>query len=206
VLRFLLQLLGILVLAVMVSAAWLYREQLVRMVRHSPEEGPVGHPNPTALARAHDRVDSLNGWHADSVLLSASEMASLLEAGLPREVRSHIESLSVTLGENRLELSGKLDTSVIPRDQLGPFAGALKPWEPIAAAGSVSGSKPGYADWTVDHLTLRGFELPEAVSRNIASRVLGGSREGMIRIPLPSGIGGLRVRPAGVALYRVERQ
>ena len=204
--RFLFRLVGILVLAALVSAAWLYRDQLTAMVRPTPAEGPVGQPSSAALARAHDRVDSLNGWHADSVVLSASEMASLLQAGLPKEARSHIDSLAVTLGDNRIELSGRLDTSVLPRDQLGLLAGALKPWEHIAAAGNVSGATPGYAVWSVDRLTLRGFELPESVSRNIAGRVLGGSHDGTIRIPLPSGIGGLRVRPQGVALYRVERQ
>ena len=192
--RFLFRLVGILVLAALVSAAWLYRDQLTAMVRPTPAEGPVGQPSSAALARAHDRVDSLNGWHADSVVLSASEMASLLQAGLPKEARSHIDSLAVTLGDNRIELSGRLDTSVLPRDQLGLLAGAL------------NGATPGYAVWSVDRLTLRGFELPESVSRNIAGRVLGGSHDGTIRIPLPSGIGGLRVRPQGVALYRVERQ
>jgi hypothetical protein len=207
--RFLFRIIGILLLAALVSGAWLFRFDIVRMVRPpaaAPADSIVAQPNPKALAKAHDRVDSLHGWKADSVVLSPAELASLVTVGLPAEARSHVDSLSITLGEDRITLRGKLDTKVIPPDELGPFAGMLDPWEPVAAAGPVTVPKPGFADWTVEQFTIKGITLPQAISKSIAQRVFGGSREGRIRIPLPAGIGGLRIRPDRAVLYPAKQQ
>ena len=208
--RFLFRILGILILAALVSAAWLFRSDLMRIARPKAqtEESDgmgVARPSAEALAKARDRVDSLHGWKADSVILSTAEFASLITAGLPAEARSHVDSLGVTLGENRLELHGRLDTKVIPKDQLGPFASMLNPWEPVAAAGPVSVPKPGFADWTVEQVTIKGITLPQAISRNIAQRVFA-TRDSRIRIPLPAGIGGLRIQPDKAILYPAQKQ
>jgi hypothetical protein len=206
--RFLFRLIGILLLAALVSAAWLFRSDIMRVVRPEAAEhgGPVAHPSPKALAQARDRVDSLLGWQADSVVLSAAELASLVTAGLPAQARSHVDSIGLTLGDDRIELRGKLDTKVIPKDELGPFAGVLNPWEPVAAAGPVTVPKPGFADWTIEQITIRGITLPQSISKSIAQRVFAGSREGRIRIPLPAGIGGLRIRPDRAVLYPAKKQ
>ena len=164
--------LGIFVLAALVSGAWLFRNELLRLVR--PQVARVtesitgdarGLPGPSALARAHDKVDSLHGWNADSVVLNASEMASLLADGLPREARGHLDSISLVLGEGRVTVSARLETSQIPKEALGPLAGALEPWERVSASGPVTVVKVGQAEWRVDALTLRGFTLPEDASR-----------------------------------------
>lgn len=207
--RFLFRVVGILILAALVSAAWLFRSDLMRMVgpKAQVEESDgmgVARPSATALAKAHDRVDSLHGWKADSVILSASELASLITTGLPAQARSHVDSLGLTLGDNRIELHGRLDTKVIPKDQLGPFASMLDPWEPVAAAGPVSIPKPGFADWTVEQITIKGIPLPQAVSQNIARRVFA-TPDSRVRIPLPKGIGGLRIQPDRAILYPAKK-
>jgi hypothetical protein len=207
--RFLFRILGILILAALVSAAWLFRADLMRIAgpKAETEESAgmgVARPSPKALAKARDRVDSLHGWHADSVILSATELASLITAGLPAEARSHVDSLGLTLGENSIELHGRLDTKVIPKDQLGPFASMLNPWEPVAASGPVSVPKPGFADWTVEQITIKGIALPQAISQNIAQRVFA-TPDSRIRIPLPKGIGGLRIHPDRAILYPAKK-
>jgi hypothetical protein len=207
--RFLFRVVGILILAALVSAAWLFRSDIMRMVgpKADVEESDgmgVAYPSAKALAKARDRVDSLHGWHADSVILSATELASLITAGLPAEARSHVDSLGLTLGDNRIELHGRLDTKVIPKDQLGPFASMLNPWEPVAAAGPVAVPKPGFADWTVEQITIKGITLPQAISQNIARRVFATS-DNRVRIPLPQGIGGLRIQPDRAILYPAKK-
>jgi hypothetical protein len=132
-------------------------------------------------------------------------MASLLADGMPREARAHLDSLALVLGEGRVTVSARLETAQIPPDLLGPLAGALDPWERVAAAGPVTMTKPGQADWHVDALTLRGFTLPEEVSHRLVGRALPGARDGSVPLTLPAGIVGLRIRPAGVALYRKEK-
>lgn len=200
--------LGILALAVLVSGAWLFRREIIRAVRPSsqalqPNRGAgSGVAGPAALDRARDKVDSLHGWQADSIVLSAAEMASIIVDGLPDEARRHLDSVTVVLGDDRVTLSAKLETSAIPKDQLGPLAGALEPWERVTAGGRVVVTKPGFAEWRVDSLALRGFTLPEQASRQLVGRALDGAKDGAVPLSLPRGISGVRVRTGGVALFR----
>ena len=129
-----LKLLGLLLLAALLSGGWLFRDQILRQLRPQVSRvtgaltgADAGVPDAAGLTRARDKADSLHGWHADSVLLSASEMASLVREGLPPEVRDRMDSLRLDLGEARLTVSARLETSRIPADALGPLAGALEP-------------------------------------------------------------------------------
>ena len=201
---------GILVLAALVSGGWLFRQEILQVVRpevarlrESLGAGAVP-PERDARSRGHDKVDSLNGWRADSVILTADEMAVLIEDGLPEKVRPHVDSLSVVLGDGRVTVSARLETSQIPKDVLGPLAGALNPWERVSAAGSVTTRVAGKAEWRVDALTLRGFTLPAETSRRLIEHALPGASDGVVALDLPRGVTSLRVRPGGVALYRKE--
>jgi hypothetical protein len=205
-----LRILGILLLAVLVSGAWLFRREIVALIRPSavqPDGAGQSRPvmaGPEAASRAHDKVDSLHGWRADSVVLSPAEMAALVQEGLPAEARRHLDSLSIVLGDGRLTLAARLETAAIPRDQLGPLAGALRPWEPVSAGGVVAVRRAGVAEWRVDSVTIRGFTLPEETSRELMSRTLNGTRDGAIPVTLPPGIVAIRIRPGGVVLFREE--
>jgi hypothetical protein len=203
------RLLGIFVLAGLVSGAWLFRAEILRLVRPqvarvtaSLGAGGAGRPGPAALARARDKVDSLHGWGADSVVLNANEMAALLADGLSREAREHVDSITLELGDSRVTVSARLETAQIPTEALGPLAGALEPWERVSAAGPVRIVNPGQAEWHADALTLRGFTLPEETSHRLVDRALPGAANGIVPLTLPKGVAGLRVRPDGVSLYR----
>jgi len=201
------RLVGILALAALVSAGWLFRHQILRVVRAEPAIGPGVPPralDPAAVTRAHDKIDSLHGWRADSVVLSAAELGALVREGMVRETRNRLDSMAVALGDDRLTLSALLETTRIPRDALGPLAGALRAWEPIAAGGPLVLLRPGQAEWRVESLTLRGFTLPEAATRELVSRALPGAHGGAVPVVLPRGIAGLRIRPGGAALYRED--
>ncbi|HEY7682878.1 MAG TPA: hypothetical protein VH879_09565 [Gemmatimonadales bacterium] len=202
----------VLVLAVLASGGWLLRHQLFRAVQPQVARirqalgagsGGAGEPTPEALAAARDKVDSLHGWGADSVVLTADEMASLVVSGLPRQVAVHLDSMSLVPGAGRVTVFGLLETAAIPSALLGPLAGALEPWEHISASGPVASTGPGRAEWRVDALTLRGLALPTETSERIVAS-LPGSKGGALPLTLPEGITALRVRPEGVALYRRE--
>lgn len=216
------RLIGILVLALLLSGAWLLRGELlgylrpqVAQIHESFGAGGVGGAGvpaeaaspsaPGALEAARDKVDSMHGWAADSVVLSAREMASLLVAGLPAEARTRLDSVSITLADDRVTVRGRLETTRIPTEALGLLAGALAPWESVSGAGAVAMTRTGWAEWRVDALTIRGFTLPAASSRQLVSRALPGVENGAIPFALPHGIANLRVRAAGVTLYREGR-
>jgi len=203
-----LRLLLILVLAALVSGAWLFRRDLVRAVR--PRMTPMseamgagaGEPGPRGLERAREKVDSLHGWAVDSVVLNPEEMASLLASGLPSKLAAHLDSLSVQLGTDRIRISARLETTRILRDALGSLGGVLGAWERVAAEGPVVVTAPGQAEWRVDALSVRDFSLPAETSRRLIERALPGVTDGVVPLVLPRGISNLRIRPTGVALYR----
>lgn len=204
-LGWLLRLAGIVVLGLAVSGAWLFRHELARRFRGGEvraAESPV--PGEHALARARDKIDSLHGWSADSVVLSAAEAGALLVDGLPAEARRHLDSVVVTLGPGAVTVRARLETAAIPAGDLGPLAGALDPWEPVTAAGPVTVSRHGEAVWQVRALTLRGITLPEAASRRLIEKALGEADDGAILLALPRGIADLHIRPDGVSLFREE--
>ena len=223
--RFLLYGLGLVVLAVALSAGWLFRADLLRrlppqVARVSEALGAGGPraaddmertdaapatPGSAALGRARDKVDSLHGWHADSVVLTPAEVASLIVEGLPGAARRRLDSIRVRLGDDRITVDARLETAAIPKAALGPLAGALEPWEPVTGSGVVAPKQPGWAEWRVDALTLRGFTLPAPASRDLLGRALPGVRDGALPFALPRGISRIRVRPSGATLYREAR-
>jgi len=154
-----------------------------------------------ALERATDKIDSLNGWRADSVQLTAAEMASLVGAGLDPRVRAELDSLEVTLGEGRIAVAGRIRTAGLPRDVLGPLAGAFNEREPIRGAGPVEVTGPGQAEWRLDAFQVRDFEFPREMVPRIVGLVAGDSRDSVLSIAIPAGIGRVRVHPDGVTLY-----
>jgi hypothetical protein len=208
------RLLGIVALAVLATGAWLFRSEIVRAVKPGVAQvrealgagAGAGMPDPQALTRARDKVDSMHGWDADSVMLTANEMASLLVAGLPREIGDRVDSLSIRLGEGRVTVSARLATAQFPAEVLGPLAGALQPWEPVSVEGAVVTTGPGRAEWRVESLSLRGFRLPAEASRRLVERGLPGVKNGALPFGLPKGVIGLRIRPEAGVLYRRQKQ
>lgn len=201
----LLRLTGVLLLAALITIAWLTRHQIQAFFQGgtvAAVSGDTGRPGSNALIRAGGKVDSLESHGADSVVLTASEIASLIGNGLDRQVRRDIDSLKVELGDDVIGLSGNVTTTRLPRELLGPFGTALGPKEPVAATGRLIVTGPGSAEWRVERLRVRNFSFGQSVTAKIVEQGLGGSSDGGIRFKLPPGIDDIRVRPTGVTLYR----
>lgn len=196
-----------------IRAAWEHRDQIGALwdklrERPAPEaEGAVGRPSEAALASARDKVDSLNGWRADSVVLTANEAASLVGAGLDRRLRGDIDSLRVILGDGRLALAGRIRTASLPKDALGPFGGSVEPWESIRASGALAVVSPGVAGWKVDAFRVRDFDFPsETIPRLIQLATGSKAKDATVRVAIPEGIGGVRVHPDRVVVYPSGQQ
>lgn len=201
------RLLGLLIVAGLVYLGWRERDRIVPIWRGLTDRPPAtargvtGRPGVDALRRATDKVDSLNGWRADSIRLTAAELASLVGAGLDRRLRGELDSLSVTLGEGRIAVGGRLRTAGLPREVLGPLAGALAEREPIHGAGVLTVVGPGRAEWRVDAFRVRDFDFPSEMVPRIVGLVAREGRDSVLVISIPAGIGGVRVQPDGVTLY-----
>jgi hypothetical protein len=128
-------------------------------------------------------------------------MASLIGAGLPALVRRDIDSLQVELLEGAIRVRGRIRTEGLPREVLGPFAGALRPWEPVAFTGRVGIASPGRAEWTVTEFQVRDFQFPREMVPRMMDFLSRQETRGRLAVIVPQGIGNVRVHPGGVALY-----
>lgn len=187
-------------------AGWAYRRELAGMWRFwrsgPPREAPVtGHASATGLARATDLVDSLNGWRADSIVLTADELASLLQAGLGGDAARYLDSVAVTLGTDRATVGAMLATEAIPARALGPFKRFVRPRERVTVGGRIVVLGPESGALRVDAVALRGLPFPSAMVGRFMSSSLGAAEDGTVRFQLPAGVRDLKVRPSGVVLY-----
>lgn len=193
-------------LLLLLLGGWAYRRELRGMWHFwgsaKVTEAPVtGYASARGLAAATDLVDSLNGWRADSIVLSADELASLLQAGLGGAAARYLDSVSVTLGTDVVTVHASLATEAIPRQALGPLRHLVRARESVSVSGRLMVLGPATGELQVESVKLRGIPFPSAFTGRFMSASLGASDDGSVRFKLPHGIRDLRVRPSGVVLY-----
>ena len=183
--------------------AWSYRDEIRRRI-HSWTAEP-GAPEASGLGRADRapavlrRLDALGTGRADSVLLSAADVASLIAAAAAGRDRGAVDSIEVRLAPDDIELRGRVDTRRLPLS-FGPLSGVVRDHERVEIGGPLVFRRSGLAEWQVARARVRGIPLP----RDVVGRVLrqfGASEENVLPLPLPATIDGLRVSSAGLVLY-----
>jgi hypothetical protein len=206
------KLLGGLGLIVLLAIGWLYRDRLADEVHRllgsglTPGETVTsGRPGSRALLSARSKIDSLNGWRADSVILTPSEVASMIGVGLDPSVRTQLDSLEVQLLDGSIGVSALLSTARLPRELTGPLAVALRPKERIEAAGPLRVVGPRQAEWAVHSFRIRNFPIPRDAVPKLVSRALGDSSRSTVPIRIPAGIREIRIRPSGATLVGAPR-
>ena len=206
--------LGCLVVIAALALGWLYRDQVVRTARgwlaHAegaapPPAASTGRPGTRALASARSKVDSLNGWRADSVVLTASELASLIGDGMDREVRRQLDSLRIEPLAGELKVRARLRTGRLPNDVVGPLSIALRESEPIEAVGPLRVVRPTEGEWVVRSLRIRELPLPADLVPRVVSRVLGDPERHAVPVRVPPGVTAIRLAPGAAILYGKAR-
>lgn len=206
------KLLGGLALLVALAIGWLYRDRLYTEVnrlfdRSGSSAAPtgLGRPGASSLRSAQSKIDSLNGWRADSVVLTPSEVASLIGAGLNPSLRRQLDSLQVELQEGEVTVNAKLATARLPRELTGPLAIALREREPVQAAGPIDVTGPGKAEWAVRSFRIREFPVPRDAVPRLVAKAFGDTAKRTIPVRIPAGIREIRVRPSGATLFGTPR-
>lgn len=206
------KLLGFLGLVAALAVGWLYRDRMAAEARRlfgtsGSSDGGVtwGRPGGRALISAQSKIDSLNGWRADSVVLTASEVASMIGVGLDPEIRKQLDSLQVQLREGSVGVSAVLSTARLPRELTGPLAMALRPKERVEAGGPLEVVEPRRAEWAVRSFRIRNFPIPQDAVPKLVSKALGDSTRRTVPIRIPAGIREIRIRSSGATLLGAPR-
>jgi len=195
-------------LVLALAVGWLYRDRLAGELHRvfdwsSRAEEPTGtgRPGSRALISAQSKIDSLNGWRADSVVLTASEVASLIGSGLDPALRRQLDSLQVELGEGEVAVSAMLATARLPRELIGPLAVALRSREPVKAGGPLRVVEPRKAEWAVRSFSIRDIPIPRDAVPKLVAKAFGDTARRTLPVRIPAGIGEIRVRPSGATLF-----
>jgi hypothetical protein len=203
---------GCLGLILLLAVGWLYRDRVATEVGRlfgssvlTNRVTSAGRPGSRSIISARAKIDSLNGWRADSVVLTASEVASLIGAGLDPAVRSQLDSLQVFLLDGSVAVKASLATARLPRELVGPLAVALRAREPVEAAGPIEVVGPRRADWDVQSFRIRNFPIPRDAVSKLVSRALGDSTRSTVPVRIPAGIREIKIRPSGATLFGNSR-
>lgn len=201
--------------ALVVVGLWWLREPITRGVRQAiGKEAPlpstasssVGAPTEAAVASAQAKTEALERADGpDSVVLTANEAASLLGLGIDWGVRRAFDSLRIELLEGRVALHARLETARLPEDALGPLAGTLDVSEPVRLEGTIAIEEPGRGRLFIEGFRVRTFEFPRAAVTRLVQRVAPADPDGSLLVAVPPGIGGVRIAPEGITLYRIRR-
>jgi hypothetical protein len=194
------------------ALGWLYRDRLIREGRRlvagqasAAPEVSGGRPGARALESARSKVDSLNGWRADSIVLTPAEVASLMGSGLQPSFRKELDSLQVDLLEGEVAVRARIRTARLPKELVGPLGVALRAYEPVQAVGPLRVLGRGVGEWAIRSIRIRDFPLPDAMVPRLVSRALDDPGRHTVPWRVPAGVRAIRLRPGSATLYGAAR-
>ncbi|MDX2206948.1 MAG: hypothetical protein SFU57_04845 [Gemmatimonadales bacterium] len=194
------------ILVLLLGAAWLYRDEVTRWGRGIVDPMSVvrrtGTPSPEALSSAQTKVVALTRAGGDSVLLNASELASLIVSGSSLLGVDGLDSIAVELGDRSIRVRSMVATAKLPERYRRLIPGTPSDFEEVIVVGDLTPARPGVAEWRFDRVMVRGLPLPADLVARVVGQATGTASDGRLEIALPPDVAGFRVRPEGVAIYR----
>jgi hypothetical protein len=195
------RLLALALILIGIILAWTYHDTIRRKIHAwSAEPAPSAGLGRAEPGRAGEVRRKLGGLEAgrDSVVLSASEVATLIAAGADARAPGVLDSIEVRLGPDEVRVRGWADTRPLG---LGVASPVLRDREWVEVEGRLVYRRPGIAEWGLDRVRVRGFPVPHSAVERLVRRLSGTAAPGTVEIPLPARVTGLRTGPRGLVLY-----
>ncbi len=168
-----------------------------------------------ASSRAADAVARLGAPGGPAyVRLAPGDVAGFLTSGLERIVPRGHGRVEVAIAGDRVHLRTAADLRALAGERLvgdrdgtlGRVLGALSGRDSLELAGTVSAVRPGLAQVHVRMVRIAGLELPpRTIPWLLGVLRRDGGLEGagdVVPVPLPRGIGDVRVADGRITLYR----
>jgi hypothetical protein len=185
-----------------VDIAEVYRSYVERDTGGESVQLTEGYPSSAALQSALEKERAIGRRDGpEQVVLTADEMASLIEDRLATEARQALDSITVTLERDRFSLEAKVQTDVFGRDLLGLLRGMIDPQEPIRVSGPAEIRAPGVIGWEIDEFRVASFPFPGPAIPVLVDRLTGGDGGAML-FAIPAEVDDMRIRPDGVTFFR----
>ncbi|MDX2183513.1 MAG: hypothetical protein SFW08_05950 [Gemmatimonadaceae bacterium] len=204
------------VLGVVLGAvAWMARDRWWPRVFGSPVRPtadlgawtPVGD---SAAARGRAAATRLTKRGGPAfVTLDGGEAAALAIAPLQAQLPSGMRDVAVRVRAETLDVRAVVRPAEFGgREVLGAVYGMLPERDTVQIAGLLEGDSPGFARFRVQSVRFHDIRLPaRAVAPLLRQLTRGATRpsglpDDAVPVPLPPGVGDLRVRDGNVTLYR----
>lgn len=191
-------------LVVIGYVGWSYRKEIKRVVHQwTADDAPASASGTTGAGQAEPaarRIEALLNSEADSVLLSATDVASLLDSLATVVAPGAVDSITVTLDQDDLGVRARIDTRAVPVS-LGAIGSVVRDHEFLEAGGRVIFRQTGRAEWHLERVRVRGIPLPQEVVQRLARRFAGPDAGNVLGFSIPRTVNGLRVAPQGITLY-----
>jgi hypothetical protein len=208
--------LGCLALLLVVgAAAWLFRDAWYPRVFDRGGERvsvatAVWQPvTPEAAASGRRKIERMgtDGGPA-TVALEPAEVAGYVLEEATRGLATDGAEAAVT--GDRVYVRAALRLRELGGDALGPFAEMLGERDSVLLGGTLEVLGPGRGQFRVAEVRVRDLALPGAVVPRLLSRLRGaaappGLADDALALPVPDGVGDVRVARGQVTLYREER-
>jgi len=196
----------VVVLLVLLAGAWLFRDRIrsawhdIRGIEEAPTE-----PSPELAAQAERKLQALRDGSSASASLSAVELESLLLHRYPGVLPSFLDSPTVELDGDRLELRARVPVDNLPHvEGLGEAAAFLPDTTDLAVSGRLLPLRNGRVAFGIDRVSAARFPLPDRFIVSALDRLGRADEPGLprdaIALPLPPGASTAYIRRDSLVL------
>ncbi len=197
--------LGLLLVLLLLAAgvaAWLYRDDLTRLIgRDAPTELEV---SPELAAEAETKLQRLRS-EGDTIRLSTAELASLARYRFAGWIPGDLQDPSLGMAGDTLLVAGGVPTDRLPDlPELERIRIFLPDTAHVEIAGHLRTVEPGRAAYEVNQISVARIPLPARFYPDLLRRIGQGNQPGLppnaIAFGLPEGVGSARVEEGFLVL------